>query len=90
MAAMTTLARTPALPSLPLAPQARPGTTALLERYGLAAIVAGFTLLAVWFSLVVPPFETPDELYHYAFVRQPAPGNKRVAKPPSTIGLPGG
>lgn len=72
---MTTLARTPALPSLPLAPQARGRAVALLERYGLAAIVAGFTLLSVWFSLVVPPFETPDELYHYAFVRHLAQGN---------------
>ncbi len=31
--------------------------------------------LGIWYSLVVPPFETPDEIYHYAFVRHVAQGN---------------
>ena len=46
-----------------------------LDRYGLAAILAGFLLLGFWYSLAIPPFETPDEVYHYAFVRHLAQGH---------------
>jgi len=35
----------------------------------------GFLLLGFWYSMATPPFETPDELYHYAFVRHIAQGN---------------
>lgn len=35
-----------------------------------------FLITGFWYSLVVPPFETPDELYHYAFVRHLAQGNR--------------
>ena len=37
-------------------------------------IVAGFVLVAFSFSLRVPPFETPDEVNHYAFARNVAQG----------------
>ena len=46
-----------------------------MDRYGLAAILALFLALGVWYSLATPPFETPDELYHYAFARHLAQGN---------------
>lgn len=41
----------------------------------LLCILGGFTLLTFWYSMATPPFETPDELYHYAFVRHIAQGN---------------
>ncbi|CAN5729786.1 hypothetical protein BH10CHL1_BH10CHL1_13160 [soil metagenome] len=34
-----------------------------------------FLLLGIGYSLIVPPFETPDEIYHYAFARHLAQGN---------------
>ncbi len=37
-------------------------------------IVAGFVLVAFTFSLRAPPFETPDEVNHYAFARNVAQG----------------
>ncbi len=40
-----------------------------------AAIIAIFVLVGLWFSLAVPPFETPDELYHYGYARHVARGN---------------
>lgn len=46
-----------------------------LDRLGLAAIIAGFLLLGFWYSLVIPPFETPDEIYHFAFGRHLAQGH---------------
>ncbi|MFN8439635.1 MAG: DUF2142 domain-containing protein [Caldilineaceae bacterium] len=38
-------------------------------------ILALFLLLGIAYSLVIPPFETPDELFHYGFVRHIAAGN---------------
>lgn len=38
-------------------------------------LLLGFLLLGLWYSLATPPFETPDELYHYGFVRHIAQGN---------------
>lgn len=38
-------------------------------------IIATFAILAFAMSIVVPPFETPDEPYHYAFARHIADGN---------------
>ena len=35
----------------------------------LTAIVASFVLLSTLYSVVTPPFEAPDELWHYAFVQ---------------------
>jgi hypothetical protein len=60
---------------LSAAPAAPARMTTWLDRFGLTAIVTGFVLLAFWYSLLIPPFETPDELYHYAFVRHLAQGN---------------
>lgn len=48
---------------------------AWVGRFGLVAIVVGFVLLSFWYSLAVPPFETPDELYHYGYIQHLARGN---------------
>ena len=34
-----------------------------------------FAALGFWYGMVIPPFETPDEVYHYAFARHLAQGN---------------
>ncbi len=44
-------------------------------RRALLLLVVAFVLIAFAFSLVVPPFETPDEPFHYAFARHLAQGN---------------
>jgi len=45
------------------------------EQSLLLAILGLFLGLGIWYSLATPPFETPDEVYHYAFVRHLAQGN---------------
>ena len=45
------------------------------ERLLLIAILGLFLGIGCWYSLATPPFETPDEVYHYAFVRHLAQGN---------------
>jgi hypothetical protein len=42
---------------------------------GVGAILLLFISLGFWYSLAVPPFEAPDELFHYAFARHLAQGN---------------
>lgn len=49
--------------------------TQVSERLWLLAILGLFLGMGLWYSLATPPFETPDELYHYAFVRHLAAGN---------------
>lgn len=46
-----------------------------LERYALVAIIASFVAIGFWYSIAVPAYETPDELYHYPFARHLAQGN---------------
>lgn len=38
-------------------------------------ILSAFIILAFAYSLITPPFETPDEVYHYAFARHLSQGN---------------
>ncbi len=45
------------------------------ERLALAAVLLLFIALGVGYSLAAPPFEKPDEVYHYAFARHLAQGN---------------
>lgn len=40
-----------------------------------ALILVVFVGMAFAFSLITPPFETPDEVYHYAFARHLSQGN---------------
>jgi hypothetical protein len=41
----------------------------------LALIITLFVGMGLWYSLAVPAYETPDELYHYPFARHLAQGN---------------
>ncbi len=45
------------------------------ERWGVAIALLLFVVLGIWYSMAVPPFETPDELFHYGFGRHMAQGN---------------
>ena len=45
------------------------------ETAAVVAVLLLFVALGVWYSLAVPPFEKPDEVYHYAFARHLAQGN---------------
>lgn len=45
------------------------------ERIAFWLILVCFVGLSGWYSMATPPFETPDEVYHYAFVRHLAAGN---------------
>src|SRR6185295_1632076 len=38
------------------------------DKLFLSAILFGFILLGVTYSVVTPLFEAPDELYHYALI----------------------
>ena len=46
-----------------------------------------FALLAGLYSIVVPPFETPDEIWHYAFVQHLASGKGLPVSEPNTPAL---
>lgn len=50
-------------------------------------ILLSFAVLGLWYSWVVPPFETPDELYHYAFARHLAMGKGLPVQSPHAPGL---
>jgi Dolichyl-phosphate-mannose-protein mannosyltransferase len=45
------------------------------ERLAVVAVLVLFVCLGVCYSLVVPPFETPDEIFHFAFARHLSQGN---------------
>ncbi|MEZ4677872.1 MAG: hypothetical protein R2932_27010 [Caldilineaceae bacterium] len=75
MSAMTTSASLQSEPTRQSTASHTPTTYARHERFLLFLIFAGFAVLTFWYSMATPPFETPDELYHYAFVRHIAAGN---------------
>jgi len=52
----------------------------------VAALVALFLVTAASYSLIVPPFETPDEIYHYSFARHLAAGNPLPVQSPVAMG----
>lgn len=55
-------------------------------KWAAAAIIALFLILGVWYSLTVPPFETPDEVHHYAFARNIAQGRGLPVQTPEGSG----
>jgi hypothetical protein len=64
----------------PLTPAAMPAA----PRWALPLILTVFVLLAALYSVVVPAFETPDEIWHFAFVQHVATGQGLpVAEPES-------
>ena len=44
------------------------------KRVGIWPLLGVFVLVASLYSIVVPPFETPDEIWHYAFIHHLASG----------------
>lgn len=57
-----------------------------LERGLVCVLLVGFFVTGLAYSLVVPPFETPDEIYHYAFARHLAAGNGLPVQGPEKTG----
>ena len=56
-------------------------------RAGVALVIGVFVLLAGLYSIVVPPFETPDEIWHYAFIQHLASGKGLPVSQPNTPAL---
>lgn len=54
---------------------------------GIGVLLAIFVLLAGWTSVVVPPFETPDEIWHFAFIHHLATGQGLPVSEPNTQAL---
>ena len=50
-------------------------------------MIGVFVLLAGLYSVVVPPFETPDEIWHYAFIQHLAAGRGLPVSEPNTQAL---
>jgi 4-amino-4-deoxy-L-arabinose transferase-like glycosyltransferase len=44
------------------------------HRIGLSVVLAAYLALAAWYNLTVPIFETPDEIWHYLYVRHLSEG----------------
>ena len=57
-----------------------------LEKGLVCVLLVGFFVTGLAYSLVVPPFETPDEIYHYAFARHLAAGNGLPVQGPEKTG----
>lgn len=53
----------------------------------LALLIVLFVLLAVIYSAVIPPFETPDEIWHFAFIQHLASGHGLPVSEPNTQAL---
>jgi 4-amino-4-deoxy-L-arabinose transferase-like glycosyltransferase len=45
------------------------GVSSMRKHLSLMLVLAVYLALAVGFSVVTPPFEAPDEIHHYAFIR---------------------
>jgi 4-amino-4-deoxy-L-arabinose transferase-like glycosyltransferase len=58
-----------------------------LPRGALALVLTLFVLLAGLYSVVVPAFETPDEVWHYAFIQHVASGQGLPVSAPNTQAL---
>ena len=50
----------------------------------LSLLLLAFVVLAGVYSLVTPPFETPDEIWHYAFIQHLASGRGLPVAQPNT------
>ncbi len=67
------------------APAVERATTAQGRRWAWL-VVALFMAFGIAYSLVVPPFETPDEPFHYGFARHIAQGNGLPVQDPQNQG----
>ena len=57
-----------------------------LERVILTAVLAAFLLLSAAYSIIVPPFEASDELWHYPMVRHIAETGSLPVQDPANVG----
>ncbi|MCY3899983.1 MAG: glycosyltransferase family 39 protein [Caldilineaceae bacterium] len=57
-----------------------------IEKGLVGVLLVAFFVTGLAYSLVVPPFETPDEIYHYAFARHLAAGNGLPVQGPEKTG----
>ncbi|MGH2541298.1 MAG: glycosyltransferase family 39 protein, partial [Ardenticatenaceae bacterium] len=57
------------------------------RRGAVALVLVAFAALGAISSIVVPPFETPDEIWHYAFIQQVASGGGLPLSEPATRAL---
>ena len=56
------------------------------ERLVLAAILVTFVVLAAAYSVVVPPFEASDELWHYPMVSYIVGNRSLPVQDPANVG----
>jgi 4-amino-4-deoxy-L-arabinose transferase-like glycosyltransferase len=69
-------------------PRARQAlVVAQFVRLRLAILIVAFVLVAGVYSVVVPPFETPDEIWHFAFIQYVASGRGLPVSAPHTAEL---
>ena len=64
-----------AAPATPLAEVEQENALQRRSRLGAGIIILIFLCFGFAYSMVVPPFETPDEPFHYGFARHIAQGN---------------
>jgi 4-amino-4-deoxy-L-arabinose transferase-like glycosyltransferase len=56
----------------------------LLTRHAISLLLVVFVFVAATYSVLTPPFETPDEIWHFAFIQHVATGQGvPVAEPNS-------
>ncbi|NJN82011.1 MAG: glycosyltransferase family 39 protein [Caldilineaceae bacterium] len=60
---------------------------ARLQSIGLPLVLALYLLLATLYSIIIPPFETPDEIWHFAFVQHIATGQGLPVSEPNSQAL---
>lgn len=58
-----------------------------IPRWALPLLLGCFALLALIYSVVTPAFETPDEIWHYAFIQHVASGQGLPVATPNTTAL---
>ena len=69
-----------------MTPTATPTTasSSSIPRWALPVLLGCFALLALAYSVVTPAFETPDEIWHYAFIQHVASGQGLPIATPNT------
>lgn len=55
--------------------------------HGITRLLTAFIVVAGLYSILVPPFETPDEIWHFAFIQHVATGQGLPVSTPNTTAL---
>jgi hypothetical protein len=58
-----------------------------LPRWAVPILLGLFALIALTYSVITPAFETPDEIWHYAFIQHVASGQGLPVATPNTTAL---